>query len=180
MAQVQNKSSRMVFPAMMKSQTKRLYVFGHFRIDAVERILFGERGVISLTPKAFDTLLILVENSGHVLSKEELMERVWPDSFVEENNLAQNISMLRKALGEESGGGGGGGSSSGGQKFIETVPKRGYRFVADVKEMLGRARGRMDAWPHKEMQAASDERQQEKGKSRDVVIIGRAIEFKNP
>lgn len=108
----------------MKGQAKRFYVFGVFRLDATERVLFGERGVVPLTPKAFDTLLILLENSGHLLSKEELMEKVWPDSFVEENNLAQNISMLRKVLGEE----------GRGQKYIETVPKRGYRFTADVRE----------------------------------------------
>jgi len=109
---------------MMSRQIKRFYVFGVFRIDVTERVLFGEKDVVSLTPKAFDTLLVLVENSGHVLGKEELMEKVWPDSFVEENNLAQNISALRKALDEE----------GGGQKYIETVPKRGYRFVADVRE----------------------------------------------
>jgi pimeloyl-ACP methyl ester carboxylesterase/DNA-binding winged helix-turn-helix (wHTH) protein len=110
---------------MMSKQTKRFYVFGVFRIDVTERVLSGEKGVVSLTPKAFDTLLVLVENSGHVLSKEELMEKVWPDSFVEENNLAQNISALRKALDEE---------GVRPQKYIETVPKRGYRFIADVRE----------------------------------------------
>jgi pimeloyl-ACP methyl ester carboxylesterase/DNA-binding winged helix-turn-helix (wHTH) protein len=110
---------------MMSKQTKRFYVFGVFRIDVTERVLFGGKGVVSLTPKAFDTLLVLVENSGHVLSKEELMEKVWPDSFVEENNLAQNISALRKALDEE---------GVRPQKYIETVPKRGYRFIADVRE----------------------------------------------
>ncbi|MDT4896536.1 MAG: eukaryotic-like serine/threonine-protein kinase [Acidobacteriota bacterium] len=110
----------------MKDQAKRFYEFGVFRLDVTERVLFGEKGVVSLTPKAFDTLLVLVENSGHVLGKEELMEKVWPDSFVEENNLAQNISLLRKALSEE-------GSP---RKMIETVPRRGYRFVADVRESL--------------------------------------------
>src|SRR5947199_2109611 len=108
---------------MMNRQPKRFYVFGLFRIDVTERVLLSPQGVVLLTPKAFDTLLVLVENNGHVLSKEELMGKVWPDSFVEENNLAQNISVLRKALGE-------------GQKFIETVPKRGYRFVADVREAV--------------------------------------------
>ena len=109
---------------MMKAQAKRFYLFEVFRVDVGERILFSDKGVVPLTPKVFDTLLIMIEHSGHVLSKEELMEKVWPDSFVEENNLAQNISALRKALGEE----------AGGQKYIETVPKRGYRFVADVRE----------------------------------------------
>jgi pimeloyl-ACP methyl ester carboxylesterase/DNA-binding winged helix-turn-helix (wHTH) protein len=108
----------------MKGQAKRYYEFGLFRLDVTERALFGEKGIIPLTPKAFETLLVMVENSNRLISKDELMGKVWPDSFVEENNLAQNISALRKALGE----------GSGGQKFIETVPKRGYRFVADVKE----------------------------------------------
>jgi DNA-binding winged helix-turn-helix (wHTH) protein/pimeloyl-ACP methyl ester carboxylesterase len=111
---------------MKSRQPKRFYVFGLFRLDIKERVLFGERGVVPLTPKAFDTLFVLVENFGHIISKEELMEKVWPDAFVEENNLAQNISLLRKILAEE------GGSR---QKFIETVPKRGYRFVADVREV---------------------------------------------
>src|SRR3954447_1771200 len=109
---------------MTGKQARRFYAFGDFRLDAGERVLLGGRGVVPLTPKAFDTLLVLVENSGHVLGKEELMRKVWPDSFVEENNLAQNISMLRKALGED----------AGGQKYIETVPKRGYRFSSEVKE----------------------------------------------
>jgi pimeloyl-ACP methyl ester carboxylesterase/DNA-binding winged helix-turn-helix (wHTH) protein len=112
---------------MRKAQVKRFYVFGIFRIDVTERVLSSEKGSVPLTPKAFDLLLFLVENSGHVLEKEELMKQVWPDSFVEENNLAQNISTLRKVLG------------AGGANFIETVPKRGYRFVADVRETLDEA-----------------------------------------
>ena len=107
---------------MPNRAAKRFYVFALFRIDVTERVLLGENGPLPLTPKAFDTLLVLVENSGHVLSTEELMTQVWPDSFVEENNLAQNISTLRKTLGSEAG------------KLIETVPKRGYRFVGDVSE----------------------------------------------
>lgn len=107
---------------MTRKQPKRLYAFGAFRLDADERVLLGGGGVVPLTPKAFDTLLALVENSGHLLCKDELMKRVWPDSFVEENNLAQNISALRRALGE----------GRGGRKYIETVPRHGYRFVADV------------------------------------------------
>src|ERR671921_2133570 len=110
---------------MTSKQARRFYAFGPFRLDAGERVLFDGRGVVPLTPKAFDTLLALVENSGHVIGKDELMRKVWPDSFVEENNLAQNISMLRKALGED----------ACGQKYIETVPKRGYRFAAPVREV---------------------------------------------
>jgi pimeloyl-ACP methyl ester carboxylesterase/DNA-binding winged helix-turn-helix (wHTH) protein len=103
--------------------SKRVYVFGRFRLDGEKRVLFSAEEVVTLTPKAFDTLLVLVENSGKVLSKEELMRAVWPDSFVEENNLAQNISALRKVLGE----------SDGAAKFITTIPKRGYRFAPEVE-----------------------------------------------
>jgi pimeloyl-ACP methyl ester carboxylesterase/DNA-binding winged helix-turn-helix (wHTH) protein/class 3 adenylate cyclase len=106
----------------MKDAPKIIYQFGKFSLDADERLLFDGNDTISLTPKVFDTLLLLIENGGHVLSKEEIMERVWTDSFVEENNLAQNISILRKALGETAN-----------TKFIETVSKRGYRFIVPVQ-----------------------------------------------
>lgn len=108
---------------MIKASDNLSYVFGGFRVDAIERVLFSEKGPISLTPKAFDTLLALVENSGRVITTEDLMTRVWPDSFVEGNNLAQNISTLRKVLDGD------------GAKYIETIPKRGYRFSADVREV---------------------------------------------
>ena len=85
---------------MLSRPAKRFYLFDGFRVDASERLLFKENREVSLTPKVFDTLLVLLENSSHVLTKKELMQQVWPDSFVEENNLAQNISILRKALGE--------------------------------------------------------------------------------
>src|SRR5829696_1122579 len=112
---------------MMNRPAKRSYLFDDFRVDATERILFKESREIPLTPKVFDTLLVLLENSNHVLTKKELMQQVWPDSFVEENNLAQNISILRKALGE----------GKKGEHYIQTVPKRGYRFVADVRATGG-------------------------------------------
>lgn len=111
----------------MAENLKRLYEFGPFRLDAGERLLLRDGEVVPLTPKAFDLLLALVEQSGHLLEKETLMKAVWPDSFVEENNLADNISRLRKALGE----------GENGQKFIETIPKRGYRFVAEVQKQNG-------------------------------------------
>jgi len=107
----------------MRQLPARVYEFGAFTIDASERLLFDGTATIQLAPKAFDTLVLLVENCGHVLSKEEIMDRVWEGSFVEENNLAQNISILRKALGE----------GTQGAKFIETVSKRGYRFIAPVR-----------------------------------------------
>src|SRR5882724_1893329 len=108
----------------MSRLTRHFYEFGSFRLDAKERLLLHDAEIVSLSPKAFDMLLALVENSGHLLEKNELMRRLWPDSFVEEGSLAQNISLLRKALGE-----------SESKKFIETVPRRGYRFVASVREL---------------------------------------------
>ncbi len=101
---------------------KQLYEFGPFCLDPAERQLLRDSQPVQLTPKAFDTLLLFVENNNRLLSKEELISKLWPESFVEESNLAQNVSMLRKALGER---------VSGGQ-YIETVPKRGYRFIAEV------------------------------------------------
>jgi Tol biopolymer transport system component/DNA-binding winged helix-turn-helix (wHTH) protein len=106
---------------MLRHDTQ-LYEFGPFRLDAGERVLLRTGDVVHLTPKAIDLLVVLVEKSGHVLSKDELMRQVWPDSFVEEANLSHQIFSLRKALGEE----------RNGSKYIETVPRRGYRFVANV------------------------------------------------
>jgi DNA-binding winged helix-turn-helix (wHTH) protein/TolB-like protein/Tfp pilus assembly protein PilF len=109
----------------MSKQTKYFYEFGAFRLDVSEKCLRRGDELVPLTPKVFETLLMLVEHNGHVLGKVELMESLWPDSFVEEGSLAQNISLLRKALSE----------NGSGCKYIETVPKRGYRFVADVSEV---------------------------------------------
>ena len=100
------------------------YEFGRFRLKTAERILLREGELVPLTPKVFDILITLVENRGQVVAKDDLMKRVWPSTYVEEGNLTQNISLLRKALGE----------SPGGIQFIETVPRRGYRFVADINE----------------------------------------------
>jgi len=108
----------------IRKQNLHFYEFGPFRLDAEERLLFRGSEMVYLTPKVIETLLVLVEHQGHLISKDGLMKVVWPDSFVEESNLAQNISLLRKALGEHSGG-----------QYIETLPKRGYRFTADVKEV---------------------------------------------
>lgn len=108
----------------MSLETKRLYEFGRFRLDAQERLLLHDGEAVPLTPKAFDLLLVLVERHGHLLEKGELMRSVWPDTFVEEANLSYNISLLRKALGE----------SPSAQHYIQTVPRRGYRFTACVRE----------------------------------------------
>ena len=107
----------------MSNQQKHIYEFGPFRLDAVERLLLRDGAVVPLTPRVFDLLLVLVEQHGHLLEKDELMETVWRDTVVEEANLSANISILRKALGEN------------GQQFIETMPKRGYRFVAEVRQI---------------------------------------------
>jgi DNA-binding winged helix-turn-helix (wHTH) protein/TolB-like protein len=109
----------------MDRMNKHLYEFGSFQLDAEERLLRRDDNIIPLTPKAFDLLLVLVKQPGHLLEKEVLLEAVWPNSFVEEHNLADNISKLRKALGE----------GENGQKFIETIPKHGYRFAMVVREV---------------------------------------------
>lgn len=109
----------------MSQQLRQLYEFGPYRLDPVEQQLLREGESVPLTPKAFETLLALVERSRHVVSKEELMNRVWPDAYVEETNLAQNISTIRKALGERPDGG----------QYIETVPRRGYRFVVRARRV---------------------------------------------
>jgi DNA-binding winged helix-turn-helix (wHTH) protein/TolB-like protein/Flp pilus assembly protein TadD len=109
----------------MSQKDKHLYEFGPFRLDATERLLLRDGQPIPLTNKAFDTLLALVENSGHIVEKDNLMQRVWQDTVVEESTLAQNVFRLRRALGED----------AGGQQYIETIPKHGYRFVAPVKQL---------------------------------------------
>jgi DNA-binding winged helix-turn-helix (wHTH) protein len=80
----------------MTQKTKRFFDFGRFRLDSVERVLLADSQPVALTPKAFETLLDLLEHSGHILEKDELLKRVWPDTFVEEGTLVQNISTLRR------------------------------------------------------------------------------------
>jgi len=124
----------------MSHQSQYIYEFESFRLDVAERLLLRDGEVVPLQPKVFDLLLTLVERHGRLLEKDELMKLVWPDTVVEEANLANNISILRKALGEN------------GQQFIETAPKRGYRFVASVKEVAANG-----AEPEKQKQAEPDE-----------------------
>jgi len=100
-----------------------IYRFGQFEINAAEGFFLRDGEVVPLTPKIFETLLLLVQNNGRMLSKDEIMEAVWADSFVEETNLTSNISRLRKIL------------HAGGERFIKTFPKRGYRFRAEVEEI---------------------------------------------
>ncbi|MCA1849770.1 MAG: winged helix-turn-helix domain-containing protein, partial [Acidobacteria bacterium] len=111
----------------MSNQTKRSYEFGPFRLDTEERLLLREGRPVPLTPKAYEMLLALVERSGHIVGKEELLKEVWPEQFVEEGNLTQHVFALRRALGE----------SREGPRYIETVPRRGYRFVAELRRPPG-------------------------------------------
>jgi TolB-like protein/DNA-binding winged helix-turn-helix (wHTH) protein/tetratricopeptide (TPR) repeat protein len=101
--------------------TPQIYEFGPFRLEPAERKLLRDSEIVELTPKAFDTLLLLVRNSGRLLGKDELISRVWPETFVEEGSLSNNIFVLRKALGEN-------------PSYIETVPRRGYRFIGAVRQ----------------------------------------------
>src|SRR6476619_4093431 len=109
----------------MSRAASQFYEFGPFRIDATERMLLRDGEVVPLTTTVFDTLLMLVENSGHILSKNEMMKRVWADSIVEEASLTKNISVLRKALGQ----------TPETDQYIETIPWRGYRFLVGVREL---------------------------------------------
>ena len=106
-------------------QINYFYEFGPFRLNRDERILLREGEVVPATPKQFDLLLVLIENRGHVVDKERLIQEVWPDIAVEEGNLTTNIYMLRKVLGE--------GTNE--QQYIQTLPRRGYRFVGEVREV---------------------------------------------
>ena len=108
----------------MRLNTGYLYEFAPFTLDTVQHLLTREGKPVSLTPKTYDLLLILVENRGRMLPKDELMKALWPDSFVEDSNLTQQISAVRKALGE----------TAGQDRFIVTVPGKGYRFAATVKD----------------------------------------------
>lgn len=113
----------------MSQSHNHLFVFDQFRLDATEHLLYRQSGeVVPLKPKAVETLELLLMERGRLLTKTELLERLWPDAVVEESNLSQNIYLLRKVLG----------LTANGQNYIETVPKRGYRFVADVEEIYGK------------------------------------------
>lgn len=124
---------------MSKNEFK-IYEFGHFRLYAEDRILMRDNRTVHLTEKVFNILLLLVQRSGHLVTKEELMKQVWPDSIVEENNLTVSVSALRKALGER----------EQGEHYIETVSKWGYRFVATVRELED---GRSDSTREEESEA---------------------------
>src|ERR1700678_2602516 len=107
----------------MDQETKHFYEFGPFRIDPEKLLLLRDNEPVALPPKAFETLLVLVQHSETVVLKDDLMKSVWPDTFVEESNLAQNIFVLRKTLAD----------AAGDHRYIVTVPGRGYRFTEKVR-----------------------------------------------
>jgi DNA-binding winged helix-turn-helix (wHTH) protein/tetratricopeptide (TPR) repeat protein len=121
-----------------KTAPAHVYEFGRFRIDTADRLLMRGGTAIPLQPKVIDTLVLLIEGRGRVLRKEELMRALWPRTFVEESNLTQNIYTLRKVLGQD---------ASERVRYIETIPKRGYRFVADVQEFRSSSRRTADSDP---------------------------------
>jgi DNA-binding winged helix-turn-helix (wHTH) protein len=129
------------------------YRFGPFQLDARERRLSRGLEIIPLRLKVFDTLRVLVENAGRLVTKQELLDTVWPDTAVEENNLNHNISVLRKALGEK----------AIGQQYIETVPRVGYRFAAPVETTEPRSEA---------MVATAAKARQESGTARRVTVFG--------
>jgi DNA-binding winged helix-turn-helix (wHTH) protein/TolB-like protein len=111
--------------AFMSLETKRLYEFGDFRLDLAEKVLLRDGESVPITPKVFETLRVFVQHAGRLIEKDELMQKLWQDRFVEESNLTFNIKMLRRALGDD----------AAKPLFIETVPKRGYRFIAEVRRV---------------------------------------------
>ena len=108
----------------MSLVSNHFYRFGEFTVDSNQKVLLRNGKPLPLTPKVFDTLLILVNNSGRIVEKEELMRRLWPDTFVEESNLTFNIQQLRKAFRDD----------ARHPQFIETVARRGYRFIAEIQQ----------------------------------------------
>lgn len=120
-----SEKSLKILQSVMSTNPQRLYEFGPYRLDTAEQLLLRDGEPVPLTPKAFETLVALVERSGQLVEKEKLMKMVWSDAFVEESNLTNNVYALRKIFGQ----------GENGRGYIETVPKRGYRFTAAVKEL---------------------------------------------
>ncbi len=109
----------------MSREVKHLYEFGPFRLDPEKPCLWRDGEPVSLTPKAAETLLVLVQQNGRLVEREQLMNAIWPNTFVEDGNLNFNVSVLRKALGTD----------EAGEQYIQTIPRHGYRFRADVREV---------------------------------------------
>jgi DNA-binding winged helix-turn-helix (wHTH) protein/Tol biopolymer transport system component len=162
----------------MSQSTKHVYAFGDFLLDPTERSLVHNGEPVALTPKVFDALLLLVENAGHLVEKDEFMRRLWPDTFVGDDTLAQNISLLRKALAD----------GVGGLALIVTVPRLGYRFSGEVHEQVETAEpslegesevaqktsAEVEAPPHREPLPPKDERRS-RFRMHPAVLISAAI-----
>jgi serine/threonine-protein kinase len=130
---------------MPTDSTTAIYEFGPFRVDLQRYLLLRDEKLISLSPKVFETLVFLIQNRAGVVKKDDIMSTIWPDTFVEESNLAQNIFLLRRALGEE----------RSEHKYIITIPGVGYRFVAPVNESLSSSTPPISSSPRKSSDAAS-------------------------
>jgi DNA-binding winged helix-turn-helix (wHTH) protein/TolB-like protein len=151
----------------MLQKTRHLYEFGPFVLDTMQHALLRNGEPVPLTPKTYDTLLVLVQNCGKMLSKEELMNTLWPDRFVEESNLTQQISMIRKALAE----------SPGEHRYIVTVPGRGYRFAAAVR---GRCNEEVETIvghrPASDVVIGAEDSRKGREESRQVLNVGGDLE----
>jgi DNA-binding winged helix-turn-helix (wHTH) protein len=131
----------------MNEPQTHIYEFGEFRADAAKRLLSRHDGVtVPLKPKVFETLLYLIQNNGKILDKDELMSAIWTDTIVEENNLSQNISILRRVFGEK----------HGENRFIATIPGHGYKFVAEVREISDAETQKREDAAKSEPSAAAD------------------------
>jgi DNA-binding winged helix-turn-helix (wHTH) protein/tetratricopeptide (TPR) repeat protein len=153
----------------MRDAEVPIYEFGEYRVDAGKLLLSRDGQPVPLTPKVFDTLLLLVKRSGEVLDKEALLRAVWPDTMVEENNLNQNISTLRRVFGE----------SRGENRYIATVPGRGYRFMAEVRTISQRISGpaqpvRIGVLPFENIGAGDDREYLADGLTEETIVsLGR-------
>ena len=144
----------------MDNGVKHLYEFGLFRLDPQKRLLLRDNEPVPLTPKAFDTLLVLVQNNERVVPKDDLMKAVWPDSFVEEANLSQNIFTLRRALGD----------SAEPRRYIVTVPGRGYQFTEKVHEVDGERQAELVVESHTRTRVVV-----EQGRSGAIWVLAAAV-----
>jgi DNA-binding winged helix-turn-helix (wHTH) protein/tetratricopeptide (TPR) repeat protein len=144
----------------MSAAVKSTFLFGEFELDPTERRLLRGGVAIALTPKVFDTLVFLVERAGCLVSKEELIQGVWPRGFVDESNLTKHVWLIRRALGEK----------ERGAEFIETVPKVGYRFVAPV--IRGAAAPAAAAAPQAPQVIAGERRTQQRGWRASLALTG--------
>jgi TolB-like protein/DNA-binding winged helix-turn-helix (wHTH) protein len=146
----------------MANGVKHLLEFGPYRVDPEHRLLLRGPEPVPLSPKAFDLLLVLVERSGEVVSKDDLMKLLWPDTFVEESNLGQHVFQLRKALGER----------PQSHTYIITVPGRGYRFVEEVRPVAPDMNIVLD----EKQEERSEDRKEEDRKDEEIIVATRSLQ----